>query len=269
MKVGPMPIPPLFDLSGRVAIVTGADSGVGRSIAQQLAQYGAKVVAASREAGACEAIVADLKANWQQEGGDAMALACNVGDRDQCYALVDGAIAAWGRVDVLVCNAGAETGPIRETSEAAFAEAINTNIRGVLWLTERACPDMARRRDGAVIVIGSTDGLRGTPESGLYGVTKAAGMQIVRNLAVEWGPQNIRANCVAPAAISIETDGGPNGAAENQTPVEWVYPMGRIGTAEEVSGVVVALAGPAGAWMSGQTITIDGGMMAGSGREGG
>jgi NAD(P)-dependent dehydrogenase (short-subunit alcohol dehydrogenase family) len=270
-KVGPMPIPPLFDLSGKVAIVTGATGGVGRSIAQQLANHGARVVVSSATADACDGVVADVKANWAQGPGDAMAIACNAGDRGQCYSLVDRTIAAWGRVDILVCNAEAsrDVGPVNQTSEAEFAEAIDTNIRGVLWLAERACADMAARRDGAVIIIGSADGLRGTPETGLYGITKAAEVQIARNLAVDWGAKNIRANCIAPATIAVDAQATTDDKLKDGTPVEWVHPMARIGTAEDVSGVVVALAGPAGAWLSGQTITIDGGMMAGSGREGG
>ena len=266
-----MPLPPLFDLTDKVAIVTGAASGVGRSIAQQLARHGAKVVAAAHDADAAAAVAAEIKANPAPAAGDAIGAACDFADRDQCHALVDKALSVWGRVDILVCNAdaGGDVGPVDRASETDVARTFDTNIRGVLWLTARACPDMASRRDGAVIVIGSADGLRGTPETGLYGITKAASVQLARNLAVEWGPMNIRANCIAPAAIAKDGQGANDGKLSDGTPVDWVYPMGRIGTVEDVSGVVVALAGPAGAWMSGQTITIDGGMMAGSGREGG
>lgn len=264
-----MPIPPLFDLSGKVAVVTGASRGIGQSIAQQLANHGAKVVVSSRKAEGCDAVVADIKDNWAQGAGDAMTITCNVSDRDECYALIDQTIAAWGRVDILVCNAAASThkGPIKDVPDWSFSKMIDANIRGALWLTDRACPDMASRKDGSVIIMGSTGGQRGSPDMGLYAITKAADMQIARNLAVEWGPQNIRANCIAPSLVTTDMADVLTSDPKRQEMMEWVYPMQRIGTVEDVSGVVVTLAAPAGAWMSGQTITIDGGMMAGSGRE--
>ncbi|HKK31637.1 MAG TPA: SDR family oxidoreductase [Alphaproteobacteria bacterium] len=262
-------IPPLFDLSGKVAIITGASRGIGESIAQQLAAHGAKVVVSSRNPESCDKVVAGIKANWAQGTGDAMTIPCNIGYRGQCDALIDQTIAAWGRIDVLVCNAAMNPykGPIRDIPDWAYEKTMTANIRANLWLTDRACPDMAKRKDGAVIIIGSTGGLRGSDELGLYCITKAADMQLVRNLAVEWGKHNIRANCVAPSLVKTDMAEVLTSDPKRIQTMQWTYPMQRIGTVEDVSGAVVALASPAGSWMTGQTVVIDGGMMAGSGRE--
>lgn len=262
-------IPPLFDLSGKVAVVTGASRGIGESIAQQLAAHGAKVVVSSRKADACDTVVADIKANWAQGDGDAMTITCNVSEREQCFALIDQAVAAWGCVDILVCNAAASVhkGLIEEAEDWMFAKMFDANIRGALWLSDRACPEMVKQGGGSVIILGSAGGLRGSSDMGIYAITKAADIQIARNLAVTWGKHNIRANCVAPSLVPTEMADVLVQDPKRQQTMEWTYPMQRFGMVEEVSGVVVALAGTAGAWTSGQTIVIDGGMMAGSGRE--
>jgi NAD(P)-dependent dehydrogenase (short-subunit alcohol dehydrogenase family) len=262
-------IPPLFDLSGKVAVVTGASRGIGMSIAQQLAAHGAKVVVSSRKPEGCDAVVADIKANWAQGSGDAMTIACNITHRDQCEALINQTIAAWGQVDILVCNAAVSTykGVTADIPDWAYDKMMTGNVRANMWLTDRACPDMAKRKDGAVIILGSTGGLKGSVDMGLYAITKAADMQLARNIAVEWGKHNIRANCVAPSLVATELAEVLTADPKRQQTMEWTYPMQRIGNLEDVSGCVVALASPAGAWMSGQTIVIDGGMMAGPGRE--
>tara|TARA_R110002096_G_scaffold266972_5_gene460757 strand:- start:1432 stop:2247 length:816 start_codon:yes stop_codon:yes gene_type:complete len=265
-----MLIHPLFDLSGKVAVVTGAASGIGQSTAQQLAAHGARVVVSAPDAAAGEAVAAEIKADWAEGSGDAMAIACDTGDRDQCHSLIDRTISVWGRIDILVCNGADrsdEDAADGMAPDAAWDRTMTAQVRGNLWLTGRACPDMASRKDGAVILIGSADGLRGVPGSSARGMAAAATAQLARDLAVEWGPHNIRANCVAPSLIQPDGAETPAGDPSSVQTMQWTYPMQRLGKAEDVSGAVVALAGPAGAWMSGQTIVIDGGMMAGSGRE--
>ncbi len=258
----------LFNLAGKVAIVTGSSKGIGRSIAQQLALHGCKVVVSSRKPEACDEVVADIKANWARDGGDAMTIACNIGYRDQCEALIGRTVDTWGKVDILVCNAAVNPykGPIRDIPDWAWEKTVTGNMRANVWLSDFACLDMASRKDGAVIVIGSTGGLRGTDDIALYGMTKAADMQLVRNLCVEWGRHNIRANCVAPSLVKTDMAEALWTDPKRVKMIRSTYPLQRIGNVEDISGVVVMLASPAGAWMSGQTVVVDGGMLASAGR---
>jgi NAD(P)-dependent dehydrogenase (short-subunit alcohol dehydrogenase family) len=248
----------LFDLTGRVAVVTGSSRGIGRSIAEHMAAAGAKVVVSSRKAEACEAAVQAITT----KGGAAIAIPCNIGDRVQVEALVKGAREAYGRIDVLVCNAAVNPyyGPLTEISDEAWDRVMATNIRSNLWLSRLVLPEMAERNDGAVVIVSSIAGLRGSPNLGAYAVSKAADFQLARNLAVEWGRHNIRINCIAPGLVKTDFAEALWDNPETLALTLRQTPLGRIGEPEDIAGIAVFLASAAGRFITGQVIVADGGV---------
>lgn len=256
-------IPPMFDLSGKVAVVTGSTKGIGRSIAEQMAALGAKVVVSSRKADVCETVAAEIGAKWAKHGGAAIAIPCNISHKDQCEALIARTIEEWGKVDILVCNAAVNPflGSMRDIPEEAFDKTMNANVKSNLWLVNAVVPGMIERNDGAIVVIGSTGGLRGTAALGAYGMSKAADMQFVRNITVEWGRHNIRANCIAPSLVKTDMAKALWSDPARAVAIESTYPLQRIGEPEDIAGICAALVSRAGAWVTGQTIVVDGGML--------
>ncbi len=252
----------LFDLTGQVAVVTGSSRGIGRAIAERMAQHGARVVVSSRSAEACEPVAAAIRA----AGGEAMAVACNIGRKGECQALVEQAVAAWGQVDAMVCNAAVNPhfGPMQTISDDAWDRIMGSNIRSNLWLANLVAPGMAERGGGTITIVSSIAGLRGTPTLGAYAVSKAADMQLVRNLAVEWGPRGIRANAIAPGLVRTDFARALWEDEANLRRRTADTPLGRIGEPDEIAGAAVFLAAAAGRFMTGQTIVIDGGVTAGS-----
>jgi len=248
----------LFDLTGKVAIVTGSSRGIGRSIAENLSAAGAKVVISSRKLPACEEVAAAIR----KTGGEAMAVAANISDRQQIENLAAETRRAWGRVDILVCNAASNPyfGPMSGLKDEVFDKIMRNNILSNLWLCNSVLPEMAERRDGAIIIVSSIGGLKGTAVLGAYGISKAADMALARNLAVEWGRHNIRVNCIAPGLIKTDfaralwEDEGQRQAREAETP------LGRIGDPDDIGGIAVLLASRAGAFITGQAIVADGGV---------
>jgi NAD(P)-dependent dehydrogenase (short-subunit alcohol dehydrogenase family) len=249
----------LFDLGGKTAIVTGSSRGIGRAIAETLAEAGARVVISSRKLAECERVAAEIRAG----GGSAAALACHVGDEAQRAALVDGTRKIFGAADILVCNAAVNPyyGPLAEIGDAAFDRLMASNIRSVLRLAGLVLPEMAARRDGAIIIVASIAGLRGSPGLGAYGISKAADMQLARSLAVEWGKHNIRVNCLAQGVIKTEFARALWEDAELMERRLAATPLGRIGEPSDVAGAALLLASAAGRYITGQTIVIDGGAM--------
>lgn len=251
----------LFDLSGKVALITGSSRGIGRAIADTMAEAGAKVVISGRKAEACNAAAADLTAR----GHEALAVPGNVSSKEDLQRLVDTTMSRWGRIDILVCNAGINPayGPLASVSDAAFDKIMGTNVRSTFWLCNMVIPQMADRRDGAVILMASIAGLRGNSVIGTYGISKAAEMQLARNLALEWGPQNIRVNAIAPGIVKTEFARALWEDQERLKRVEAMAPLRRIGEPREIAGIAVFLASQAGSFITGQTIVADGGVTIG------
>jgi len=190
-----------FRLDGKVAIVTGSSRGIGRASAEAMARLGAKVVISSRKPEACEAVARDIR-----QYGEAAVIPCNVSRKAEVEALVAGTLKIYGRIDILVCNAAVNPvyGPLGALTDEAFDKVMGTNVRSNLWLCNLAIPGMAERGGGAVVIVSSIAGMRGTGGLGAYGISKAADFALARNLAVEWGPRNVRINCVAPGLVRTD-----------------------------------------------------------------
>lgn len=252
-----MGTPSLFSLKDKVAVITGSSRGIGRAIAEQMALAGAKVVISSRKADACAQVVAAIT----EAGGQARALPANISDKAQLQRLVDDTLAAWGRIDVLVCNAAVNPyfGPSAGISDEQFDKVMHANIKANHWLAGMVLPQMAARKDGVMLIVSSVSGLIAAPLLGAYSISKAADMQLCRNLAAEWGHANLRINCLAPGLIKTDF---ARALWENPALLERITNrscLRRIGLPEEVAGAAVFLAADAGRFITGQTLVIDGG----------
>ncbi len=251
----------LFRLDGKVALITGSSRGIGRATAEAMAAQGAKVVISSRKADACEATAGEIR----DDGGEAIAVPCNISDKAQLQNLVDTTLGEWGRIDILVCNAAVNPyfGPMAELPDEAYEKTMNTNVRSNIWLCNMVIPQMPALGGGAVIIVSSVAGLKGTDKIGIYGITKAADAALTRNLAVEWGPQNVRVNCLAPSIIKTDMARALWDNPEIYNAAIKNYPLRRIGEVQEVAGAAVYLASDAGKFTSGHTLVIDGGATVG------
>ena len=251
----------MFSLKGKVALVTGSTKGIGKSIAEEMANAGAKVVISSRKADACDAVAAEFTARGQE----AFAVPCNVGDKAAAQSLVDAVMKKWGRIDCLVCNAASNPhfGPLTTASDEMFDKIMSTNVKSVFWLANMVLPAMGERANeggGSMIIISSIGALRGSQVLGLYGTSKAAEAGLARALAVQWGPKNIRVNTIAPGLVKTDfakalwSDEARLKAREASTPLR------RIGQPKDIGGVAVFLASEAGSFVTGQMIVVDGGV---------
>ncbi len=250
----------LFDLTGKIALVTGSTKGIGEAIVHRLAEHGANVVVSSRKADACEKVASDI--NKAQGREAAVPIPCNINYKEQLQALVDATRKAFGRIDVLVCNAAINPyyGPASGISDDAFDKIMGANVRSNHWLTQMVLPEMVERRDGSIIIVSSIGGLRGSQVLGAYCISKAADFQIARNLAVEYGPHNVRVNCIAPGLIKTDFARALWENPETYRRTTATAPLRRIGEPDEIAGAAVFLASKAGAFMTGQAIVIDGGV---------
>ena len=250
----------LFDLSGQVAIITGSSRGIGRAIAERMAEHGARVVISSRKLQACEEVVQAI--NAKHGAGRAVAIAANISSKDDLALLVKQTQQQLGPVDVLVCNAASNPyyGPQAGITDEQFRKILDNNIVANHWLIGMVAPQMIERKSGSIIIVSSIGGLRGSPVIGAYCISKAADMQLARNLAVEYGPHNVRVNCIAPGLIKTDFARALWEDADMLKERMSTTPMRRIGEPDEIAGAAVFLASQAGSYVTGQSLVVDGGV---------
>jgi NAD(P)-dependent dehydrogenase (short-subunit alcohol dehydrogenase family) len=249
----------LFDLTGKVAIVTGSSRGIGRAIAQRLAEHGAKVVISSRKLDACNEVAAAI--NTRHGAGTAIAVAASISSKEALQALVDRTNQAFGRIDVVVCNAASNPyyGPLGGIADDQFRKILDNNIISNHWLINMCVPQMIERQDGSIIIVSSIGGLRGSTTIGAYNVSKAADFQLARNLAHEYGPHGVRVNCIAPGLVRTDFARALWENPETLKRATTLVPLRRIGEPDEISGAAVYLASRASSFMTGQAMVCDGG----------
>jgi len=250
----------LFSLAGKVAIVTGSSRGIGRAIAERLAEHGAKVVISSRKPEPCAEVRDAI--NAAHGAGAAISIPANISSKEELRHLVEETTRQLGRVDIVVCNAASNPyyGPLAGIEDDQFRKILENNVIANHWLINFAVPQMIERKEGSIIIVSSIGGLRGSPVIGAYNVSKAADFQLARNLAVEYGPHNVRVNCIAPGLIKTDFARALWEDPENLRRRTESTPLRRIGEPDEIAGAAVFLASRAGAFMTGQNLVIDGGV---------
>lgn len=253
----------LFDLLGKVALVTGSTRGIGKSIAEELARAGAKVAVSSRKAEACESVKQEL----ERSGFEVLAQPCNVSRKEDLQALVDATVRKWGGIDIVVANAAANPyyGPLTAIPDDAFDKIVGNNVKSVLWLAAMTLPGMAQRASGngtsgSFTLVGSIGGLLANTVIGAYGMSKAMGHHLVRNLAAEWGPKRVRVNAIAPGLVKTEFARALWEDEARRAERIAATPLRRLGEPRDIGGVAVFLASEAAAFVTGQVIVADGGV---------
>ena len=253
----------LFDMTGQVAVITGSSRGIGRAIAEEMAEHGAKVVISSRKLDVCEEVAAGI--NAKHGVGTAIAIAANISSKESLQELVTQTRVAFGKITALVCNAASNPyyGPMADISDEQFAKILTNNIVANNWLVSMVVPEMIERGQGSVTIISSIGGIRASTTIGAYCVSKAADMQLARNLAHEYGPSGVTVNCIAPGLIKTDFAKALWDDPATLKRSTATAALRRIGEPEEIAGAAVFLASRAGAFTTGQTIVIDGGVTSG------
>ena len=249
----------LFNLKNKSFLITGSSKGIGKSIAFHAADHGAQVVISSRKLDACKETANEINEHCGTEV--AFPIQANIAHEEELNNLVDQTTKLLGKIDVLICNAATNPfmGSMADIPSDAFDKVMNNNIKANHILTNLVTPQMIDRKDGVIIIISSVGGTIGSNLIGTYNISKAADIQMVKNIAVEYGHNNIRANTVAPGLIRTDFARGlwENPVIHDQ--YTKTHPMRRIGEPDEVAGAVIMLASDAGKYINGQTIIVDGG----------
>ena len=248
----------LFDLNGKVALITGSSRGIGKAIAEAMAKQGANVVISSRKAAACDAVAREINSRGQ---GKAISLPASISDKAALQQLVDESRKQLGAIDILVCNAASNPyhGPMSGMSDEQFEKILRNNVMASHWLAAMVAPEMVSRGQGSMIFISSMGGFRGSKRLGAYNLSKAADFQLARNLAVEYGGDGVRVNCIAPGVIRTDFSRALWEDEANLAKALVGTPLNRIGEPEDVAGAAVFLASDASRYITGETIVVDGG----------
>jgi len=247
----------LFDLTDKVALITGASKGIGEAIAEVFGAAGARVVVSSRKQEAVDQVAASIV----KKGGRAKAIACHMGEPSEITRLMDETIAAYGTVDIVVNNAAVNPvfGPVVETDGVAFDKIMNVNVKGPFELAKKAYPYMKKRKSGSIINISSIGGLRPEYGLGIYSVSKAALISLTKVMAKEWGEDNIRANVICPGLIKTKFSEALWSNDKIMHTMMKILPIKRVGTTEEIAALALYLAADASAYSTGSVFTADGG----------
>jgi NAD(P)-dependent dehydrogenase (short-subunit alcohol dehydrogenase family) len=255
----------LFDLTGTVAIITGSSRGIGRAIAEAMADQGAKVVISSRKADACEETAQAI--NGKHGEGTAIVVPANISSKEALQNLVDETRRQLGKVDILVCNAASNPyyGPMGGITDDQFRKILENNVLANHWLVQMVAPEMIERKEGSIIIVSSIGGLKASEVIGAYNVSKAADFQLARNLAAEFGRHQVRVNCIAPGLVRTDFAKALWENPETLKAVTAHTPLRRIGEPHEIAGAAVYLASPASTFVTGQAIIVDGGSTTGVG----
>ena len=250
----------LFSLAGKVAVITGSSRGIGKAIAERMAEQGAQVVISSRKPEACFEVAQAI--NDARGAGTAMAIAANISSKEDLQNLASQTIAHFGKIDILVCNAASNPyyGPLAGIEDEQFRKILENNVIANHWLIGFVAPQMIARKEGSIIIVSSIGGLRGSSVIGAYNISKAADFQLARNLAVEYGPHNVRVNCIAPGLIRTDFARALWEDPEMLKQRTATTPLRRIGEPDEIAGAAVFLASQAGSFVTGQSIVVDGGV---------
>lgn len=249
----------LFDLSGKIALLTGASKGMGKAMAEGLAEHGAKVVVSSRKLDQCEATAAEI--NEKCGAGSAIAIACNIGYKDQLQNLVDTTHEKLGAIDILVANAGINPffGSMSDIPDSAFDKIMNSNVRSNHWLCQMVAPDMIATGSGSMMITASTGAFAGSENLGTYNISKLAVIALIRNLALELGPRGVRVNAICPGLIKTDFAKALWDNPEAAQRANEQIPLRRLGEAEDLKGIAVFLASEASSYVTGQALTVCGG----------